>query len=301
MDVVGHHDRPQAHRDHVPGPHLRVLHARRDRGAADPPAAQPGEQHAAGPADVQPADHDARDDDGLPVRRAGHGGLRQLLPAAHDRGAGHGVPEAERPVLLAAGRRRARLLRLDLLLAAGVRVDVLHAAVLGELPAERRGRRVDLPHPPHRPELARRRRQLLRDDRQHARPRHGLGPPAAVRLGDPDLRDPADPRPAGHRGRRHAAADRPPLRDALLRPEPGRLTPALPAPVLVLRAPRGLHHGAAGLRDHLRGPAGLRPQADLRLQGDRRVDRRHRVPEPARLGAPHVRDAEPRRSCSCSS
>ena len=29
-----------------------------------------------------------------------------------------------------------------------------------------------------------------------------------------------------------------------------------------------------GLRDHLRGPAGLRAQADLRLQGDRRGDRR---------------------------
>ena len=159
--------------------------------------------------------------------------------------------------------------------------------------AERRRRRVDLPRPPHRPQLAGRRGQLLRDDRQHARARHGLGPPAAVRLGDPDLRDPADPGAAGHRRRGDAAADRPPLRDALLRPEPGRLAAALAAPVLVLRAPRGLHHGAAGLRDHLRGPAGLRPQADLRLQGDRRVDRRHRVPRPARVGAPHVRDAEP--------
>ena len=87
------------------------------------------------------------------------------------------------------------------------------------LPAERRRRRVDLPHPPHRPQLAGRRDQLLRDDRQHARARHGLGPPAAVRLGDPDLRDPADPRAAGHRGRGDAAADRPPLRDALLRPD----------------------------------------------------------------------------------
>ena len=53
--------------------------------------------------------------------------------------------------------------------------------------------------PPHRPELAGGRDQLLRDDRQHARAGHGLGPPAAVRLGDPDLRDPADPRAAGHR------------------------------------------------------------------------------------------------------
>ena len=56
-------------------------------------------------------------------------GLRQLLRAAHDRRAGHGVPEAQRAVVLAAGRRRPRLLRLDLLLAARVRLDVLRAAL----------------------------------------------------------------------------------------------------------------------------------------------------------------------------
>ncbi len=49
----------------------------------------------------------------------------------------------------------------------------------------RRHRRVDLPGPPHRPVVAPRRDQLLRDDRQHARARHGLGPPAAVRVDDP--------------------------------------------------------------------------------------------------------------------
>ena len=69
------------------------------------------------------------------------------------------------------------------------------------LPNGRR-RRVDLPHPPHGPELARGRDQLLRHDREHARAGHGLGPPAALRVGDPDLRDPAHPRPAGHRGAR---------------------------------------------------------------------------------------------------
>ena len=65
------------------------------------------EQHAADAADVQRAVHDARDDDDLPVRRADHGRLRQLLRAADDRRARHGVPEAQRAVLLAAGRRRA--------------------------------------------------------------------------------------------------------------------------------------------------------------------------------------------------
>src|SRR3712207_8871023 len=50
------------------------------------------------------------------------------------------------------------------------------------------------------------------------RSRHGLGPPAAVRLDDPHLRDPPDPRAPGRRGRGDAPADRPALRDALLRP-----------------------------------------------------------------------------------
>jgi heme/copper-type cytochrome/quinol oxidase subunit 1 len=43
-----------------------------------------------------------------------------------------------------------------------------------KLPAQRRRRRVDLPHPPHGPELAGGRHQLLRHDRQHARAGHGL-------------------------------------------------------------------------------------------------------------------------------
>ena len=93
----------------------------------------------------------------------------------------------------------------------------------------------------------------------------------------------------------HDAADRPPLRDALLRPDAGRVGAAVAAPVLVLRAPRGLHLGAARVRDLLRGHAGVRAQADLRLQGDRGGDRGHRVPRHARVGAPHVRHAEPDR------
>ncbi len=102
--------------------------------------------------------------------------------------------------LLAARRRR--LLQLAVLLAAGVRVDVLRAAERVPVPALARRRRLDLPDPPHRHQLARRRDQPLRDDREHARARHGLGPRAAVRLGDPDLLDPADPGAA--RGSRRA-------------------------------------------------------------------------------------------------
>ena len=67
-----------------------------------------------------------------------------------------------------------------------------------------------------------------------------------------------------------------------------RRSAALAAHVLVLRPPRGLHHGAARDGDALGGHPGLLAEADLRLQGDRVLDDRHRLREHARLGAPHV-------------
>ncbi len=102
---------------------------------------------------------------------------------------------------------------------------------------------------------------------------------------------------------RDDAADRPPLRHRLLRPHRRRRPAAVAAPVLVLRAPRGLHHDPAGLRDDLGDPARVRPQADLRLQGDRGVHGGDRLPRPARVGAPHVHHARRPPSCwrsSCS-
>ena len=60
--------------------------------------------------DLQRARHDARHDDDLPVRRAGAGRLRQLPRAADDRRARHGLPAAERALVLAAAVRRDRLL-----------------------------------------------------------------------------------------------------------------------------------------------------------------------------------------------
>ena len=102
----------------------------------------------------------------------------------------------------------------------------------------------------------------------------------------------------------------PPLAAALLRArrgppprrpgvQPGeRRRDPLAAPVLVLRAPRGLHHRAAVLRHRHRDPAGVQPQADLRLQGPGLRDDRDRGAVRDRVGAPHVRD---RRRCCCRS
>ena len=143
------------------------------------------EQHAGHPPGLQPALHDPRDHDGVPVRRADDGGPCQLLRAADDRRARHGIPAPERAVLLAAAGRRDRLLRVDLLEPAGSGLDELRAAGRIAVLAQRRPGRLDLPGAPHRHLLDPRRDQLLRDDRQHARARHELGPPAAVRVGDP--------------------------------------------------------------------------------------------------------------------
>ena len=76
LGLVGHDDRSQADRDHVPRHDVRVLHAGRRRGAAHAPAARRAGQHVPDAADVQRAVHAARHDDDLPVRRADHGRLR---------------------------------------------------------------------------------------------------------------------------------------------------------------------------------------------------------------------------------
>ena len=187
--------------------------------------------------------------------------------------------------------RRHRLLLVDLLDAARGRLDLHGPARVDHLLAVGRRGRLDLPHPPDRPLLAARRDQLLRDDHQHARAGHDLVAPAALRLVDPDLLDHPDHRAPGDRRGGHDAAARPPLRDALLRPDAGRLGAAVAEPVLVLRPPRGLRDGLTGVRDRLRGAAGVRAQADLRLQGDRGVDDPDRVPRPADVDPPHVHDA----------
>ena len=188
LDELDHDDRPQADRDHVHGHDVRVLLPGRGRGADDAPAAGRAEQHAGHAADLQPAVHDARHDDDLPVRRADDGGPGELLRAADDRRARHGLPAPERALLLAVPGRRDRLLRLDLLEPAGSRLDRATRRCRDAIysPSRRPGR-LDLPDPPDRPLLDPRRDQLLRDDRQHARAGHDLVPPAAVHLVDPHL------------------------------------------------------------------------------------------------------------------
>src|SRR4051812_43182794 len=76
---------------------------------------------------------------------------------------------------------------------------------------------LDLPAPPPGLPLDSRRDHLRAHDPQHARPRHELGPHAALHLGRARVQLPADPGAAGDRGGGHDAAHRPPLRHRLLR------------------------------------------------------------------------------------
>ena len=101
------------------------------------------------------------------------------------------------------------------------------------------------------------------------------------------LLDPAG-LPDPHRRAVRAAGRPQPRRPRLLRRD-GR-PDAVAAPVLVLRASRGLHHRAAVLRHHHRDHPGVQPQAAVRLQGHGRRDDGHRLPVAGRVGAPHVRD-----------
>ena len=182
---------------------------------------QPGVQYFNG-ADGTPGrpllEHDrdrARPDHGV---LRGHAGtdrrVRQLVRAAHDRRARHGVPADEQHQLLAAAAglhpaadvgadRRWRGNRLDDLSAAHDQPGRRHGP--GDLLAAHRGRLVDpgcdqFHH--HHPE--------------HARAGHDPAPHAAVRLVGAGHGVPAAAGAAGPRRRHHDAADRPQLRNLVL-------------------------------------------------------------------------------------
>ena len=75
----------------------------------------------------------------------------------------------------------------------------------------------------------------------------------------------------------------------------------VPAHLLVLRAPRGLHHDPAGVRHRLGDHPDVLAQAAVRLRRDGVRDGVDRVPVVHRLGAPHVHGGHAARRASCSS
>ena len=155
-----------------------------------------------------------------------------------------------------------------------------------------------LRHPvaaPRRRVLDPRRHQLHHHHLQHARARHDAAQDAAVRVERAGHGLPAAAVAARAGRRHHHAADRPQLRHHLLQRGRRRRSAALPAPVLVLRPPRGLHSHPAGLRHDQPGGVDVLQEAGVRLSrhGLRHGgDRPHRL---HRLGAPHVRVRHGRR------
>ena len=81
---------------------------------------------------------------------------------------------------------------------------------------------------------------------------------------------------------------RPPLRHAHLLGAGRRGTGPVAEPLLVLRPPGGVHPRLALLRDRHRDLPGLLAQAALRLQGHGLRHHVHRRPVDRRVGAPHV-------------
>ena len=124
---------------------------------------------------VQRGPDDARHDDDLPRRRPDPRRLRQLPRAADDRGAGHGVPAPQRPLVLALRPRRHRpLAELVREGRRGARGLVVVPDALGELPVgEPRPRPglLDPQHPHPHALVAAGGDQLHRHDPQHARAR----------------------------------------------------------------------------------------------------------------------------------
>ena len=285
-----------------------LLPGRRLRGAARTLAARGAARAPALARGLQPDLHDARHDDDLPRRHARAHRLRQLRRAAHDRRARHGLPAPERDGLLAlpAGRlppalqlARGRRTERGLVQLRAAQRDAVHGhrarrRLLGDLArraGHQHGRERDQPH---------------RDDRRAPRAGHDDASRAALRLdGARQLILDGARAARAHRLVR-TAARRPPLQRAPVPAVGGWLGHHVAALLLELRSPRGLHHGAAGLRDDLGGRSRLRAQADLRIRVRRRVDGRHRRPLLRRLGAPHVRGGlgawptppSPRRACS---
>jgi cytochrome c oxidase subunit 2 len=113
LEELGVHDRPQAHRPHVPGQRLvRLLPGRDVRDPSASRAAHAG-QDVHRREDVQPVLHASRRDHGVCLHHPGHPGRAGELHSADPGGReGRRLPEAESTVVLRvrAGRAHRRLL-----------------------------------------------------------------------------------------------------------------------------------------------------------------------------------------------
>ena len=131
--------------------------------------------------------------------------------------------------------------------------------------------------------------QLPGDDPQVPPAGHGLVPAAAERVGDLRDRDHAGARDAGARHHGAAARRRAVRAHRHLRPDARRRPGAVPALLLVLLAPGGLHHDRPGDGRDQRADLDVLAQADLRLPVHRVLVGVARAAVVPGVGPPHVR------------
>jgi hypothetical protein len=242
--------RPQGHRQPVLHHLVRVVHPRRDHGAAHPGGAvRAGPAGRRQPRPVQPAVHHARHDHAAALRHPAVRRVRQRADAAADRVTGRRLPAAQHVRVLAVpvrrvdrrcglpqppGCGRVRLVRLRAALGRGVQPRARRGPV--GVRARARGLR-------HHPRVG----QLPHDDHHHAGARHDDVPDADLHV---DGAHHLGPR-AAHLPRPRRGAVRPRRRPALRRPDLRglrRWADDVAAHLLVLRAPRGLRSSASSPR-----------------------------------------------------
>src|SRR5439155_4736301 len=205
---------------------------------------------------LHPAGHDARHvHDLLRDHAAAGGGVRELPDPAQNRDARHGVPAHQYVVILVVLRGRPG--DVVELVRTGWRIPGWMDAVRAALGAPRflgrlvwTGVVVGLDHF-RRAVVHLGVVELHHHDHQQPRTWHDVVPPAALGVVAVHHGHPGAARVAGPLRRGDHAAVRPDHRHALLRPGRRRPGALVAAPVLVLRASRGLHPDPAGHGDGL--------------------------------------------------
>ena len=274
-----------------------MVRRRRLRGADHALAAQGTERPCRVGRGVQSAVHDARDDDDLPRRHAALGGVLQFSDSAADRRARRRIPAAQRVQLLGVS---VRFVVHELVVArrdgAERRLVRLRSAHDAAVFAGHEHRLLDARSSDPRRVVARRGVQFHHDDHQHARAGNEPDAHADVHVDGVRRAVPVRAGVPGDHDRAGVPAVRSLLRHELLHDHRRRRPAPLAALVLDLRTPGGLHPDSAGVRSRLRDSADILAQADFRISGHGLFRNPHRLPRIRRMGAPHVRGRNGRRS-----
>jgi hypothetical protein len=278
---------PQADRDALPGLGNDLLHHRRLCRVFDPHGARLAARGDARERDLQQDFQPARHRDGVLLPRPGGAGdAGELRFAHHGRGPRLGLSTPQPLELVRLHRGRPVRSHGDPDGRRGYGLDFLHALLLAlfEQPGHLGGLRSLL----RRLQLHLHRDQLHRDRPQDARAWPHVVPSAPVRLGE--LRHLGRHHSGHARHRHHLAAGlrRKSAAFRHLQSRAGRRSGALPAPLLVLLAPRRLHHDPARHGRDQRADLLLLAAARLRLRLRGVLHDRDRRPGLLGVGAPHV-------------